>query len=417
MDLPKFNTKLFALKKVEEKKEENPLQDVIEQKITYHEYGFTHSGKLGGTLPGLRVCLQRIYHDFKREIRDDFNKQEELKKPFRVKIEDYKGDISRLDDKVEKVKTESIPSAKKKVDGLKEELSDIRKNPQLVTGDDAGRASFIIGSVILGFLTIYLFIFYSSATYSAFFKNFSLNEIGVANSIFDANALSKAYNDGFTELVLLLTIPFVFLGLGYLIHKFQEQKGFQKYLKVAMLVLVTFLFDAILAFEITEKIYNIKKENSFDKIPDYTTAMAIANYGFWLIIFAGFVVYLIWGFVFDFIMDAYGKMDKVRVAIQEKDKQILLAESELKDLEVQIDKMNHVIAEHKKEINKLQAILDSCIVPKEFEHDIYQFMTGWLSWMKGSGKSQDELNAAEAVVHEFINNTIHHSDTKTPILS
>lgn len=409
MEIPKFNSKLFALKKVEEIKDDNPRHDITEQKITYHEYGFTHSGKLGGTLPGLRVCLQRIYHDFKREIRDDLNKQEELKKPFRVKIEEYKGDILRLENKVEKVKTESIPHTKKKVDALKEELSEIRKNPQSVTGDDAGRASFIIGSIILAFLTIYLFIFYSSATYSAFFKNFSLNEIGVANSIFDANALSKAFNDGFTELLLLLTIPFVFLGLGYLIHKFQEQKGFQKYLKVAMLVLVTFLFDAILAFEITEKIYNIKKENSFEKIADYTTAMAIANYGFWLIIFAGFVVYLIWGFVFDFIMDAYGKMDKVRVAVQEKTKQIDLAESELKDLEVQIDKMNHSIAEHKKEMNKLQAILNSCVVPKEFEQDIYQFMTGWLSWMKGSGKSQDELNEAEAVVQEFIDNTINYS--------
>jgi len=53
--------------------------------------------------------------------------------------------------------------------------------------------------------------------------------------------------------------------------------------------------------------------------------------------------------------------------------------------------MNHAIAEHRKEINKLQAILNSCIVPKEFEQDIFQFMTGWLSWMKGSGKSKDEL--------------------------
>jgi hypothetical protein len=412
MDLSKFSSRIFAIKPSEEKKPEviPPVQ-----KPNYQEYGFSQSGKLGGTLPGLRVCLQRIFHDFKSEIRDDLIKQEELKRPFKVKIEDYKGDIVRLEGRIEKIKTESIPAANKKIESFKEELADIRKNPQLVTGDDAGRASFIIGGIILLFLTVYLFVFYSSASYSAFFKQFSLNEIGVANSIFDANALTRAFKDGFTELILILTIPFVFLGLGYLIHKFMQQKGFQKYLKAAILILVTFAFDTILAYEITEKIYNIRKENSFDRIPDYNTAMAFSNYSFWLIIFAGFVVYLIWGFVFDFIMDAYGKMDKVKIAIQEKEKQIKSVEEELLDYGVQIDKMSHVIAENRKEINKLQRILDSTIIPREFEQNIFQFMTGWLAWMRGIGKSQDELTEAEHAADDFIKNTGQHLEFSTSL--
>lgn len=408
MDLSKIKKGLFSIKDNNEKKMEEGMTTPSNEKITYPDYGFLQAGRLGGSIPGLRVCLQKIYYEFKKEVKEDLAKQEELKKPYRVKIEEYKGDIERLKNKIERVRNEYIPSVKLKIEKLKVELSDIKKNPQDITGDDAGRVGFFIGGIILLFLTIYLFVFYSSASYSTFFKEFSLNEIGVVSSIFDAQALSKALNDGFTELLLILTIPFVFLGLGYLIHKFQEQKGFLKYIKTAILILITFIFDAILAFEITEKIYNIKKENSFEDMPNYSIPMAFESINFWLIIFAGFIVYLIWGFVFDFVMEAYAKMDKVKIALQEKNKQIKEAEIELKDFDIQIDKMTHSIAEHTKEINKLNKVIDNSIVPREFEHDIFSFLSGWMAWMKQSGKNHSELNEADSIAHEFVQTTLYN---------
>lgn len=409
MDLSQIKKGLFAVKTSTEEKDNTIAtpKAAEKEKITYTDYGFLQAGKLGGTVPGLRVCLQKLYQDFKQEIKNDQAKQDELKRPFKVKIEDYKGDIERLEKKIDKVKSEYLSRTIKKIDNLKEELSNIKKNPHEVTGDDAGKASFFIGGIILLFLTVYLFIFYSSASYSAFFKEFSLNEIGVANSIFDAKALSKAMKDGITELALILTIPFVFLGLGYLIHKFQEQKNNIKYVKIAMLIFITFIFDSILAYEITEKIYNIKKDNSFNNMPEYTISMAYHAVNFWLIIFAGFIVYVIWGFVFDFVMESYAKMDKVKVAIQEKEKQIKDAEAEEKDWEIQIDKMTHTIDENNKEINKLNKILESSIIPKDFEHDIFSFLTGWMSWMKQSGRSHHELEEADTLTHEFVKVTLY----------
>lgn len=412
MDLSQIKKGLFSVKQPTEKKEEvSPVETTGKEKITYTDYGFLQASRLGGTSPGLRTCLHKIYNDFKQEIKDDVAEQDKLKKPYKVKIEDYKGDNERLEKKIEKVKTDYLARAIKKIETLKEELSHIKKNPQEVTGDDAGKASFFIGGIILLFLTVYLFIFYSSASFSAFFKEFSLNEIGVANSIFDAQALSKAFKDGVTELALILTIPFVFLGLGYLIHKFQEQKDYRKYIKIAMLIFITFIFDSILAYEITEKIYNIKKENSFNDIPDYTVSMAFQSVNFWLIIFAGFIVYVIWGFVFDFVMESYAKMDKVKVAIQEKEKQIKDAETEQKDFEVQVDKMTHTIDENNKEINKLNKILESSIIPREFEHDIFSFLTGWMAWMKQSGKAHNDLDEADKLTHEFVKVTLYSLET------
>jgi hypothetical protein len=240
----------------------------------------------------------------------DENKQEELRKPFRVTLQELLGVNEGLKSQINMYETQLIPGKKARIEELKKEIIDIRKNPEHYTGIHVGKAGFYIGVFILSLLSIYLFIFYSSASYSAFFKEFKVDDIVITKAIFDANAIGNGLKDGITELIFLLTIPFVFIGLGFLIHKFQEAKGFTKYFKIAALLIVTFFFDAIIAYEITEKVYNIKRDNDLTgSLPEYSAGLAFGNVGFWLVIFAGFVVYLIWGFVFDFVMEAHAKLD------------------------------------------------------------------------------------------------------------
>ncbi|MVT11039.1 coiled-coil domain-containing protein [Chitinophaga tropicalis] len=406
MGILKITKGLFAVREEPPAPSENTEEK--REKLSYQDYGLHQAYLLGGSIPGLRVCLQKVYFDFKERIKDNIDKQEELKRPVRVKLEEHKGNITRWENKIKRIEEEDIPRLKQRIETLKEEKLNIRKNPQEIIGDSTSKPSFYIGSIILVFLTVYLFVFYSSASYSAFFKNFVLNEIGVASSIFDAKALSNALNDGVTELVLILTIPFVFLGLGYLIHKLQEEKGFRKVIKIATLILVTFIFDAILAYEITEKIYNIRKENSFGDIPEFSIPLASYSINFWLIIFAGFIVYLIWGFVFDFVLEAFGKLDKVKVALKEKDQQIEDATKNISELKTDVDKMNHQIDDTKTQIKKLNETINSVIIPREFEQDAFSFMSGWLTWMKGNGKAHTELEAAESIVQEFVSVAIYN---------
>ena len=384
-----------------------------EEKINFQDYGQHQAFMLGGSTPGLRVCLQKVYYNFKERIKDDHGKQEELKRPARVSLEEQKGKIEGWQNRIKTLREESIPATKEKIETLKQEQADIRRNPQEVIGDVTGKASFYIGAIILLFLTLYLFTFYSSASYSAFFKEFSLNQIGVASSIFDAQALSKAMMDGVMELVLILTVPFVFLGLGYLIHKIQEEKGIQKFGKIGVLILVTFVFDAILAYEITEKIYNIRKSNSFGDMPEYTIAMALNAINFWLIIFAGFVVYLIWGFVFDFVLAAFGKLDKVKVVLRDKERQIEDAKKQIEEMQRDIEKMGNQIDYARSKVKALNETLNNTIIPREFEVEAFAFMTGWLAWMKGSGKTSGEMEEASTIVHEFVRVAIYNYPTIT----
>lgn len=380
--------------------------------ITYQDYGYHQASLLGGSIAGVRVCLQKIYYDFKEKIKNDKERQEELKMPRRVKLEEHKGDIDRWENRIKKLKEEDLPELKRRVETLKEEKKYLREHPQEIVSDLTGKPSFYIGCFILSVLTIYLFVFYSSASFSAFFKKFDPAKIEVANAIFDADALSQSFERGVMQLLLIITIPSVFLALGYLIHKFQEDKKVGNNLRIGVLILVTFVFDGIMAYEITEKIYDINRVKDFTNLPDYSMALALQTVNFWMIIFAGFVVYLVWGFVFDFVLAAHGKMDKVKVALKEKEKQIQDVNKQLSDLGIEVDKLNHHIDDAKTQIKKLQEILSGVVIPSEFETCLYSFMAGWLAWMSGAGKSGTELDAAESVVVSFIN-TITYSDIKT----
>lgn len=421
MDFKNIPKGLFNLKKVEpvEKQEEAFLTDIPNDgtlnensllhnaNVTVERMGFNSAKEQNGSTFGLKVCLHRVYQDYKNKITEDGLKQSELKKPYRLKLHDLKAENDGIVKRKEKIKSEEILECRTKIEKIRKEIADIRENPERLTGDKSGKASFYIGLIILLFLTVYLFIFYSSASYSSFFKEFTISEIGIANSIFDAQALSKAFKDGFTELMLIITIPAVFLGLGYLIHKSSEKKGYKKFLFIGSLIFVTFIFDVIIAYEICEKIYNIKKTNSFQTIPDYSLSLAFQSISFWLIIFAGFVVYLIWGLVFDFTIEAHEKQDKVRLAIKHKEEEIKAVEQNIEKLNLDINALEEKENKNIAEINKLNELIEhTTIIPKEFEQYLFHFMQGWIHWMSANLKNQTQQKECEDILTVFISTNI-----------
>jgi hypothetical protein len=416
MDLNNLPKGLFKLKKVEPLDKAEEIQTLNSndgtlsensllhnENVTVERFGFNSAKANNGSTVGLSICLNRIYQDHRKKITEDSIKQTELKKPYRLKFHELKAENDGIQKRKEKIKTEEIVNCYNKIDKLKKDIAEIRSNPEIYTGDKTGKASYYIGLTILIFLTIYLFIFYSSASYSSFFKEFTITELGIANSIFDAQALSKAFKDGFTELILIVTIPAVFLGLGYLIHKSAERKGVRKYLIIVSLIIVTFIFDLIIAYEICEKIYNIRKTNSFQSLPDYSLNLAFQSINFWLIIFAGFVVYLIWGLVFDFTIEAHEKLDKVRLAIRLKNEEIKATEQLIDKFNAELNILEEKEGKILGEINKLNELIEhSTIIPKELELYLYHFMQGWLHWMSANLKNQSQQQECENILSVFI---------------
>ncbi|SKC06626.1 hypothetical protein SAMN05660477_02768 [Soonwooa buanensis] len=377
-------------------------------KITYQDWGFESAGNHKGREIPFIGMLNLVRQHFRKQALENENETKKAINDAQNELSKREMQISSKENEILQIKDNKISLFKEKIENLKKEIIRIKENPEELLKDKLGKVGLIIGILILFALTIYLFIFYSSASYSAFFKQFTIDtNLGTASSIFDPKAIEVAFQEGITELILILTIPFVFLGLGYLIHKFQEKKNFKNYFKIFGLIVVTFIFDFILAYEITEKIYNIKKEGSFHDMPDYSVSLAFQSVSFWLIIFAGFVVYLIWGFVFDFVMESYDKLDVVKQAIKARETEIKLYEDDILKNQNTIDSITKEIDSLKIESKNFENIINgnTIIINWEgYEKSIFEFVSGWGHWMSANLIAQNHIDSIHIVAKDFVNN-------------
>ncbi|MDC6363999.1 MULTISPECIES: hypothetical protein [Flavobacteriaceae] len=365
---PNNEHKETTLKKVES----NPSTD-------YSHEGYETSKSCQGSEHTLKISLETIYQKFENDCKIDLANQERLKQPYTTEL---KGKTTALLNKTEEKETleNEAGEYEEQIEKLRQDTINVRRNP-LDYGLDVDKrstAKFWIGLLFLLPLTAYILIFYISTSYSAFFRTFDPST-SLFTGIFYPKALSKAYEDGLLELGFVLFIPFVFFALGYLIHMFQSKKGYVNILKIVALFIITFLFDSILAYLIEEKLYNLNK--TFDS-PDFNIPIAFQSVGFWLIIFAGFVSYIVWGLVFDFVMKEHTDRDKIQCFIKDLHEEIQNKEKSILKLKGGIKVLQNEISDLDKRIAELQNIIDGFILPiRNYKLLSAQYLQGWQKYV------------------------------------
>ncbi|GGB73272.1 hypothetical protein GCM10007424_11460 [Flavobacterium suaedae] len=366
---------LFKLKDNSEPiTEEESTENAREQtRITYYQSGYSASKEAKGEPVTFGVCLRNLYFAFEDLCRKQLNEQKMLKQPYKEEQEKQRTELKKRETALV-IYEEQKDEVSKNIEEFKFEIINVKQNPEKYDIDISKRpkAQFYIGLLILLPITIYLFVFYISASYSAFFKDFETDSLTAA--IFDANALSKAVKDGWLEVIFVSTIPFVFMGLGYLIHMFQKTKKILSYSKLFLLLLVTFIFDIILAYLIEKKIFDFERVLG----ESFSPLIAIKSANFWGIIFAGFMVYIIWGLVFDFVMKEHENMDKIKEFIRHKKEELENESAKKNDLISKIENVKQEIVSINGKISELQSKIEGFIFPiKEYLHYHYQYKEGW----------------------------------------
>lgn len=398
---------LFAVKKTPELKisqDINSEENESQVRVTYHKSGNNASIDAMGSPINFRACLENVYHSFEEQCRKQREEQENLKQPYEEEKIRSQNELKNNETAI-LLAQEKQEAIDEKINEAKNEIADVKNNPSNYGIDISRRpkAQFFIGLVLLLPITIYLFVFYISASYSAMFKTFSDDSLSAA--IFDDQALNNAMNASWLEGVLVITIPFVFLGLGYIIHMITKGKGFKNSARLVALFLITFLFDALLAYQIEKKIYDFNKTI---ESPPYNLKIALGEAEFWMIIFAGFVVYLIWGLVFDLMMKEYENIDKIKgfiTAKQEELKRLIEDKTKISD------KINDLIqksSEIKGKIIELQSKIDGFILPiKKYLHYHTQYKEGWFQAISKEialphDRKQELLEKCENVANEHL---------------
>lgn len=368
---------LFTLKKIiplPNSEDSNSEEKETQVRVTYYQSGFGAAQKAMGNPINFKACLQNVYTSFEEQCRKQKEEQENLKKPYEEEKVRNQSELKNLETAISIFEEKKIETVNK-INETKQDIENVKNTPEKYGLDISKKpkAQFYIGLFLLLPITIYLFVFYISATYSAFFKEFSNDSLTAA--IFDAQAFNNAMKAGWLEGILVITIPSVFLGLGFIIHMIQKGKGIKNTIRLVVLFITTFLFDGLLAYQIEKKIYE------FNKTPDsapYNLKIALGEAEFWMIIFAGFVVYIIWGLVFDITMKEYENIDKINGFITSKQEELKSLEHEKIEITEKINDYLQKTSEIKGKIIEIQNKIDGFILPvKKYLHYHNQYKEGW----------------------------------------
>ncbi|GFD76735.1 hypothetical protein KUL113_61550 [Tenacibaculum sp. KUL113] len=369
-----------ALKTIFTIREKDPVEEIVvkeetkEIKLTFFESGYGSSKQASGNHKVFRACLNNVYMDYKRKCAEDRELQEKLKEPH-TQEKGREGIELKKRQTAKAILEESIKTDEEKIEECKHQIVEVRENPEKYVEevDKKPKAQFYLGLIVLIPITFYLLVFYISASYSAFFKDFENSELSAA--IFDGKSFSKALEHGVLEAVFVATIPFAFMGLGYLIHMFQKHKNWLSYVKIGALFIITFIFDAILAYQIEMKIYDYNKTPDS---PEFDLSIAFSKVEFWGIIFAGFVVYIIWGLVFDFIMKEYENIDKIKAFIRSKRETIVNLQKSIAEAIEKLNGVKEEISGIEARIANLQRTIDGFVFPnKRYLTYHAEYVKGW----------------------------------------
>jgi hypothetical protein len=412
-----FTTQKKVVSEQPSQKDEPEEQIAVISGASYTAKGTRDAGFCGGSCQALLPKLHAIYMQLRRYIQQDERKQNERKSTIRQEISGLEAKNANVETRLLAEK-DKLTHEESKIEKITKEIDEIKENPKIVSGDSFAKTSFWIGIVILALLTVYLFVFYSSAAYSAFFKDFTPDDTKITTAIFDAKAVGKAWADGVTELIFILAIPAVFLGLGFLIHKFSEEKGLGKYFRISGVIFVTFLFDVIIAYAIVKEIYNVIIGGLFQEMPPMTIGRAFQEVNFWIIIFAGFVVYIIWGLVFNFTMKEFEKTDRVRYTIKNKEQKLADCKTECKNLKGSISTLQTEKNEIQGEINKLKIQVESYVLYfNDVREGINNYFAGWVGYLRSTSSTQSLIDECEHIKDGFLIQLQNSDFVKTDSIS
>jgi hypothetical protein len=322
-------------------------------------YGVSQAGKSGAAPAALETNIKHIFSGTFPGTSTDFSR-------VRADMLALEGQIAGLRAKKGDVDS-SIARLKAEIAASRQQLSRSKE-----IADPSEKAGFGIMAIIWAMLLVYLFVFYVNAAYNAFFFQPANQQLEdsvqiVGTAIMNPAAMGAAF--GTTAAPILLTYPFIFLGLGFLLHQFQRKR---QYVLIGAIYVGTFLYDALLAYEIVHKIHMAQYALQQTTTP-WSLSMAFSEMTFYLVLASGFLVYLVWGLLTSALVDLGDKLFReANHAMSEELGQMREAHDGLlqkeRDLGKEIEKRESEIHQHKAQLAL-------------FERMAQGFLKGWINFI------------------------------------
>lgn len=342
--------------------------------VTLRDFGFQHAPSISVNPQILNESLNQVFQQFVED-------QRTLLSDKRNKIIEIDSAIAKLNNEIAE-KDKSIIVIEDKIISVKEEIRAIREHQDVTSGV----IPLVIGSFIVILLTLYLFIFYSSTIYTVIYGVTSKTQ-----GILNPNVFIEALNKGGGVIALLVLFPTVFLGVGFLFHNALEKKQFGL---IIIIIFFTFIADALIGYSVTKGVYQSEYSKGLhDK--EWELGFAFTDVNFYIILFLGFVVYLIWGGLLHFVLNKSKEMSEPeRIKSLNSVKQDFL--SEISDINSKITSLRNLISDLNSQKSTVENDIDKINSKKLVDFDglqdyVGQFCNGLNDYITSKHKLQEDI--------------------------
>jgi len=339
-------------------------------RVNLYDFGYEKSGAVKGDPDLYASYLQRIINgDLVEEPYKGFTDEEKKERTKLMKeLEKKVRDKEEANAKIEV----DVKEKEKGIDKYRKDLLQIResrsKDHNKLKTENFSLVKFSLNFFILAMLSIYLFFFYVSATYKALYVDFE----GIAESI-AAGEGTGSIMPGPYELgqalqynYLLFVVPFVFYAFGWAFHILLELKNQFKLVFLGLLIAVTFTVDFLLAMIISNNTENAKQ------LMGLSTTPWSQSPSFYIILFLGFLVYVIWSILLDSLLREWDKKEitnNLKKIIRHLTADIKILKSKTGDVAA----MKKQIAEYREDIGT--------VMVGNLKKYIDQFSSGWIAYL------------------------------------
>lgn len=401
---------------------QNDLFNANEEKskITYTQFGFRSAQKSQSNPEAVDGYLNLVYDKFLEDQKLD-------EQGIKVIISKLKAEVQQERTKKNDANAEVSSNKRLKEDKEKEieELEIEKIDIKNGDGELGDTSSFIIGAFITFLLTLYLFVFYSSSGYSAFY-GIKPGSLGFINP----NVFADAQNRGGGVIALIILFPVIFLGLGFLIHNSLETNKAlvisgkpKSYALIILLLFITLIADIFIGYKISQGVHT-NEFNAGLTNDIWRFKMIFEDINFYLVLVLGFVVYIIWGFLLNYVLShSYLKTEseKVKLMIENINGKISEKRKELTDIISKIHKLESDISNSESKIqDKGKDIIgyENGVIPvniSTLKGSIGEFMGGWQNYTNGNFDKDEALKLNNDSIKAqtiWLTNKIHNLNSE-----
>lgn len=347
--------------------------------------GFVDAGKAEGNIDIFTQSAENIVNDYLNSQTSKEKSNQEKKNQIDKEIVKLESEKTKNEKKIVRLETDHIEQINQKISTYETEIVSIKADPENHLGRNKLKAW--TSALFLIVIFFYLFIFYSSALYSAVFRDFSPADNSWSSSIFYPSALENTFEESLSSFLFLIFGSFVFAALGFILSHFESE---EKKLQIVFTYLTAFILDSLLAYHISMKLYELKSAISFLDFELYSLDKAIMDSNYWLIIFMGFIAYIVWGLLYKIFNNEFSKSNKLFSLVSQKRSLIELEKSKKEKIfqEISVLKENNdsLIAK----IEELSNEKDAKVIDvKELKNISGAYSLGWMNYMENADKSDD----------------------------